>query len=446
MTKADKAPAAELSVWGGGEQAKGQRRGEVRIFKPKVWLGLSTALLLAAAACGGDQFEPGPLGAVEVAEGERIQIRSLEWYINGEPSELERATRLAVQDYGPIKGRAVDIGQGLDEMCSAEGGLAGAQTITADPKVVGVIGTSCSVAASAAMPLISEAGMVMVSGAVDAPDLTSDLEGNPGGSYRHGFYRVSHNGLHASETVAAFLRNGLGLDRAAVIYQDDLLMTALAHNFTDFFQMFGGEVTSSVQVQPDRASREDLDPVLDEIVAGDAQAVFIPVFFQLGLSVVEAAHHHEGAADIPLVLQTLHRAFRGHAESAGVYFTNPDRNFDAHVNDHTGRNGHQVQEEYAETFGGTFTANRFWPGAYDATTMLLAAIDEAAVERGGSLWIDRQALREALDATEFNGITGLVKCDEFGDCGRGFIDVLHHESPDDFEGTHDKIVFQFTPE
>ena len=412
----------------------------------KVWLGLSTALLLAAAACGGDQFEPGPLGAVEVAEGERIQIRSLEWYFDGLPSELERATQLAIQDYGPIKGRTVDIGQGLDEMCSAEGGLAGAQIITADPKVVGVIGTSCSVAAAAAMPLISEAGMVMISGAVDAPDLTSDLEGNPGGSYRKGFYRVSHNGLHASEAVAAFLRDGLGLDRAAVIYQEDLLMTALARNFADFFQMFGGEVTNLIQVEPDRVSREDLDPVLDDIVAGDAQAVFIPVFPGLDLPVVEAAHHHEGAADIPLVLQTLYSAFRGHAESAGAYFTNPDRNFDAHVNDHTGRNGHQVREEYAEVFGGAFTADRFWPGGYDATTMLLAAIDEAAVEQGGSLWIDRQALRDALDATDFNGITGLVKCDEFGDCGRGLMDILHHESPDDYEGTHDKIVFQFTPE
>ena len=417
----------------------------MRLFGRQVWLGLSAALLLATAACGEDQFEPGPLGAVEVAEGERIQIRSLEWFINGEPSKLERAAQLAVQDYGPIKGYAVDLGEGLDEMCSAEGGLAGAQTITADPKVAGVIGTSCSVAAAAAMPLISDAGMVMVSGSNDAPGLTSDLEGNPGDHYRKGYYRVSHNALHASETVAAFLRNGLGLDRAAVIFQDDVLMSALARDFTDFFEIFGGEVTSFIQIEPDRVSREDLDPVLDEIVAGGAQAVFIPVFFALGQAVVEAAHHHEGATDIPLVLQTLNPAFRGHAESAGVYFTNPDRNFDAHVNDHTGRNGHQVKEEYVEAYGDPFD-NRFWPGGYDAATMLLAAIDEVAVERGGSLWIDRQALRDALDAADFNGITGLVKCDEFGDCGRGLIDILHHENPDDIEGTHDKVVFEFTPE
>lgn len=418
----------------------------------KIWIAALSILLLAAVACGEGSFEPGPLGAVEVAEGERIQIRSLEWYNVGEPSgdrsgdhsEIERATRLAIADYGPIKGRAVDLGEGLDDMCSADGGLAGAQTITSDPKVVGVIGTSCSVAAAAAMPLISEAGMVMISGANDAPALTSDLEGNPGENFHKGYYRVSHNGLHASETVAAFLRDQ-GYDRAAVIHQDDLVMTALARNFADFFEIFGGEVTNIIQIDPARTAPENLDPLLDEIVAAGAQAVFVPVFARPGQAVVEAAHHHAGTEDIPLVLQTLTRQFRGMAESQGVYFTNPDRDFDSHTNDHTGRDGHDILEEYVDTFGETLTANRFWPGGYDATTMLLSAIEETAVERDGSLWIDRQALRDALDATDFNGVTGRVKCDAFGDCGHGLINVLHHEEPDDFEGTHDKIVFRFEP-
>ena len=39
-------------------------------------LGLLLVLLLAAASCGGQDFEAGALGAVEVAPGETIQIRS----------------------------------------------------------------------------------------------------------------------------------------------------------------------------------------------------------------------------------------------------------------------------------------------------------------------------------------------------------------------------------
>ena len=41
-------------------------------------VGVFAAFALIAAACGGDDFEAGPLGAVEVAEGQDIQIRSLQ--------------------------------------------------------------------------------------------------------------------------------------------------------------------------------------------------------------------------------------------------------------------------------------------------------------------------------------------------------------------------------
>ncbi len=73
----------------------------------------------------------------------------------------ERATGLAVADYGQIKGFDVSVGTGLDDLCSAEGGQAAAQTIVADEQVVGVIGTSCSGAATAAAPLIAESGGVL---------------------------------------------------------------------------------------------------------------------------------------------------------------------------------------------------------------------------------------------------------------------------------------------
>ena len=101
------------------------------------------------------------LGAVEVGSGEEIQIRSLN-AITGDVAFLgipnQRGVELAIADYGPIAGRSVSLGTGLDDLCSPDGGQASAQTIVADPSVVGVIGTSCSGAAVAASPLISNAG------------------------------------------------------------------------------------------------------------------------------------------------------------------------------------------------------------------------------------------------------------------------------------------------
>ena len=65
--------------------------------------------------------------------------------------------------------------------------------------------------------------------------------------------------------------------------------------------------------------------------------------------------------------------------------------------------------------------------AYDATTMLLRAIEEVAVAQGETLYIDRARLREALTGTaDFSGIVGQLNCDEFGDCGTGHLHIVHH--------------------
>jgi branched-chain amino acid transport system substrate-binding protein len=43
---------------------------------------------------------------------------------------------------------------------------------------------------------------------------------------------------------------------------------------------------------------------------------------------------------------------------------------------------------------------------------------------GGSLYIGRKALRDALYATKgFKGVTGTLTCDKYGDCGEPHIAV-----------------------
>jgi len=132
---------------------------------------------------------PGELGAVEVAPGQEIQIRSLNTITGvtafaGIPNQ--RGVELAITDYGPIAGRSVSLGTPLDDFCSPDGGQAAAQTVVADPTVVGVIGTTCSSSAAAAMPLISAAGMVMISPSNASPWLTSDMAGKVGSAYLPG--------------------------------------------------------------------------------------------------------------------------------------------------------------------------------------------------------------------------------------------------------------------
>ena len=98
----------------------------------------------------------------------------------------------------------------------------------------------------------------------------------------------------------------------------------------------------------------------------------------------------------------------------------------ASVNEATGRSGDELTAAYQEQYGESSTS-AYLAHAYDATTMLLRAIEEAAVAQGDTLYIDRARLREALSGTaDFSGIVGQLNCDEFGDCGTGHLHIVHH--------------------
>jgi branched-chain amino acid transport system substrate-binding protein len=56
--------------------------------------------------------------------------------------------------------------------------------------------------------------------------------------------------------------------------------------------------------------------------------------------------------------------------------------------------------------------------------MIFSCIEEVAVEDGSSIHIGRQALRTCLYATSgFEGITGTLSCNQYGDCADAKISV-----------------------
>ena len=261
---------------------------------------LLIAVVMLAASCG-ESFEAGELGAVEVAEGEEIQIRSI-GPITGDVAFLGvpnlRGVEMAVADYGPIEGWSVSIGTAMDGLCSPDGGQAAGQAIVADPQVVGVIGTACSGEAVAASPLISDAGMVMISPSNTSPALTSDMAGTAGTDYHVGYYRTAHNDLIQGRAVALFVRNELGLDVAAAIHDGDPYTNGLATAFKDAFEELGGTVPVFTAVNK---GDTDMSAVLTEVAAGNPQAIFFPIFMPEGGFVVQQIGGIAGLEDVVLL-------------------------------------------------------------------------------------------------------------------------------------------------
>ena len=353
------------------------------------WLVLILALLLGGA-CVPENMVVSPLGTVVVGAGEDIQIRSLE-VITGSIGEMgvprQRAVALALADYGPIMGHRVSMGAGLDSLCTAAGGAAAAETAVGDRRVVGVLGTSCSVAAAAAAPIVSEAGLVMISSSNTAPSLTSDLRGNAGANYHAGYYRVSSNDLYQAEAVAEFVYGELGLRRMATIDDGDPYTSGLTGAFAVAFEALGGTVTAVEEV-----SRGDTDmaPVLTRIAAGSPEGIFFPLFPDEAGYVVRQIEEVAG-----LALINSESLLFTELEEVDAYLSGPEFDF---VNEATGRSGDALFAAYQERYGEG--ANYAYMAlAYDAATILLRAIEEVAVADGDTLFIDpgREAERERAD-------------------------------------------------
>jgi branched-chain amino acid transport system substrate-binding protein len=408
----------------------------------------TTAGETTTTADGGDAApEPGPLGAVTVAAGEDIQIRSLQ-AISGDVAFLGvpnlRGTELAVKDFGEIKGHNVSIGTPLDDLCSAEGGQAAGQAIASDEQVVGTIGTSCSGAATAASPLISATGGVLISPSNTAPALTSDLEGTAGENYSPGYYRTAHNDLFQGQAVANFVFNELGLTKAAAIHDGDPYTNGLATAFKNAFEALGGEVVAFTAVNK---GDTDMTGVLTEVAAASPEVLYYPIFMPEGGFIAQQAGSIAGMEDVVMIAADglLTDNFMELPESAGTYFSGPNLDYGSNASE-IGTTAADFLSAYEAEYGEAPSA-AFWAHSYDATVLLLSAIDEVAVELDdGSLFIDRQALRDALTATSgFGGIIGTLSCDDFGDCGAQRISVVFHEDPSNIPEGKQNIVFEYTP-
>jgi branched-chain amino acid transport system substrate-binding protein len=297
---------------------------------------------------------------------------------------------------------------GEDSLCSIEGGQAAGTRIAADDTIVAVVGTTCSSEARGASPLISEAGMIMISSSNTNPDLT-----NPEHPDHHpGYLRTAHNDLFQGRVAAEFAFNELGLTTAATIHDGSPYAESLQQVFADVFTELGGTITAQEAIN---VGDTDMQPVLTTLAADAPQLIYLPIFEPEGPFVAAQKCDVAGLEDTIMMgadgILTANFATASGDCSVGMYLSGPYVAGDTYA---------EFVAKYEEKYG-EGTQSGFHAHAYDAANMIFAAIEAVAVQDAdGTLHIGRQALRDALYATQdFPGITGVLTCDENGDCATG---------------------------
>jgi branched-chain amino acid transport system substrate-binding protein len=362
-----------------------------------------------------------PLGCVEVGPDDPVHVAYALVLSTADETlgiDSRNGLEIAVDDKGQILGHDILL-TGEDDQCSAEGGQAAAAKLSADPSIVAVVGTSCSSAARVGVPLLSQAGLLIVSPSNTGVDLT--LEGE---NWNPGYGRTAHADSAQGPPAADFAYNEKGARRAATIHDGSLYADQLQAEFAKAFEALGGEIVATEVVDPEQT---DFKSVLTSIASSEPDFLYYPIFVKAGALLTRQAQETAGLEGTTLMGADgmfSPDVTEGAGDAVeGLYISSPDLTAfgDAYAA--------EFVPKYVEKYG-TEPFSIFHAHAYDAFMLIAEAIENSAVQLDdGSLVIPRQALRDAFYSTkDHQGLTGNLTCSEFGDCADPVIAVYEYHA------------------
>jgi branched-chain amino acid transport system substrate-binding protein len=320
-----------------------------------------------------------------------------------------RGAELAVKDKPEIKGFKVELVV-EDEMCSAEGGQTVANKMVANPQIVAIVGHMCSSSCRPASKIYEQHHYTMVSPSCTAPSLT-----NPALDGTEIFNRVCWNDAIQGPAAANFVKNVLGIDRAATIHDGSPYAEQLGQEFAKAFEALGGKIVAREAVN---VGDTDMRPVLTRIKAGNPGLIYWSGF------VAEGGYLAAQRADVGMENVIFMGADGIKADefikaagdmAEGVYASAGDFA-------EAGPALPKFLEAYEKTYGEKPIAP-FHAHAYDAYMVIANAIEKVSeLDAEGNLLIGRKKLRDAIRATkDYQGLSGKIGCDANGDCGLGSV-------------------------
>lgn len=369
----------------------------------KKLFAIMLAVSLLLAACGSTDMSNAcvdPLGCVIVGNEEPVVI-AVALTLSGPNApygiDALRGVEMAIADRGTILNHPIELVQ-EDELCTPEGGQAAAERLAQNPKVIGVIGATCSGATEKAAKVLSDAGMVLISPSSTAAVLTSEA------THQEGFLRTIHNDLSQAKMVVEFAFEALDARSMATIHDGSAYSNGLQQQACLSFVQRGGECVAQKQI----TSGENVRAVMEEIAALEPEVLYIPVYTEDAMNILKELPI-SGLGNTAIIGSDglLSTDIATKAQNAdGIYVSGPstielDESF-----------LQKYEEAYNEKPIAVFAAQ-----AYDAAMILFDAIEVSVKTTGRDILIGRTALRAALYATvDYQGLSGTLTCSLLGDC------------------------------
>ncbi|MFJ7270272.1 ABC transporter substrate-binding protein [Streptomyces sp. NPDC099050] len=309
---------------------------------------------------------------------------------------------------GHVPGVTFEIKALDDEAAPAKGGPNAARFI-GDAKVLGVVGPlTSSVAKTMAEPL-GRANLVNVSPSNTDPVLTLGPDWAKGSKSRpyDTYFRTVATDVDQGPFAARYLHGEAGKRKLYVIGDGSAYGTGLASGVGAAFTKLGGTVVGTDQIDP---AQDDFSYLAAQIRSSGADALYFGGYYDAAGPLSQQLK--QAGVTIPLMggdgifdQQFLTKNTKAEGDLAtGIGVPAEDL-----------EKGPDFLAQYQEA-GYQEAAGSYGPYAYDATWAVIEAVKAVVEANGGALPADARAkMPQAVSGLAFDGVTGRVAFDEYGD-------------------------------
>jgi branched-chain amino acid transport system substrate-binding protein len=386
-------------------------------------------LLLLPAYSGHAAQTVGPvtddIGVIKIPKGAPIQIGGY-WVLSGPDTaqgiDGRRGVEVAIADIGgKLLGHPIKFSV-EDDLCTAEGGQTAATKLAANRQLLVVLGGACSSAATPAAPILWQAGIVNICTGCSAPSLTAP-DRKP--AY-DGFARTIASDIDQGAADAKYMYDVMKMRRLATVHDGSPYAQQLAAVTARNFTKLGGTVVAQEAVAP---TDIDMHPVLTNIATTKPDVLYMPIFIAAAAQMLRQSKEIPGLEHTTLVGGgSLAAADFVEAAGPGIVgfrICYPD------ISPETMGKGYpKFLTEYQKMFGEPPVSGNH-ANAYDAAEMAFKGIEKAAKsDAEGNLYIGKKALRDAIFAVKFEGLSGPINCDAYGQCASFKPGVYEYVSDD----------------
>ncbi len=368
------------------------------------------AAALTASACG-TRTEPGTRGGGTGGETSKVAKIGVIAPLSGDLSAMGLGIRNSVElavrqanEAGDLNGWTLEVAA-EDDQGQADPGRNAATKLAADSDVIAVVGPLNSSVGQALQPVLSQAGIALVSPANTNPSLTRGPDlANPKRTYDNYFRTCATDDVQGPFAAKYLLDNDIR--QVATIHDKKAYGQGLVTAFSEYFSANGGSVVAAETINPED---KDFSAVISKIREANPQAVYYGGEFP---QAAPLSQQMKGAGlNVPLM------GGDGIYVEQFIELAGPNSNGDLATSVGAPVETLASAQEFVQAYeqanfpDGYSTYGAY---AYDAANAIIEALKTSLAD-AQDVSSARQPTIEEIGKVDFTGATGEVAFDEFGD-------------------------------